>query len=175
MEDCKYKPETDAAVKFDIKDYAMINGYGYETEAKEIVARLQGGPVSVAFHADCDAVWYYKTGVLRQTDCVYSDADHVATLVGFIPKGEPFVNKYTTYEKRYRFRYSYDPAGGCYWKDEEFVASKNLCMWEEEVEHTEEMDGEAMWIAQNTWGKDWGKAGYFHVAVEDGKGFNGWN
>lgn len=68
--DCKYNNEPD--VSFEITEYDNLAGWWYAASPEEIVDKLKGGPMSIAFQSSCSAFWYYDSGIISQDDCEYN-------------------------------------------------------------------------------------------------------
>lgn len=173
--DCSYNGEAD--VEYKIKSYDVVNGFGYQVDAEDVVWKLKKGPLAAAIqYTNCDQLFYYQSGVLRSEDCTFSGPDHAVVIVAYIPAGNPWTDTYKTWKAvGQRWHNASDPAGACAWDDETYQPDMDKCIQWVQEESTETLDGEAVWVIQNSWGEDWGKSGYAHVAVEDGAGFQGLN
>jgi hypothetical protein len=73
----------DPDVEFKIKRYEYIGGFGYPTDAAEIAYWLQEGPLATAVDSECDAYYYYQSGVLRSEDCgSFVNISHAMVIAG---------------------------------------------------------------------------------------------
>jgi len=175
-QDCKYDNQPD--VMFDIVEYDMLSGYGYSSTVDEIVEKLEGGPMSIAFQSACSAFWYYDSGIITSADCEFQNLDHVIVLTGYnSPRDADYENISTKSRWNYRWRDANDPAGGCANAGETYMwYGYDVCWWYDLEEIPETFPAnQGVWSAQNSWGEWWGKSGMVHIAAEEGPGFQGMN
>lgn len=121
--ECQYKGDGDEHVRYKIKNYDVVDGFGFEVDAEDMVWKLKHhGPLAAAVqYGNCPELLYYDSGVLRFDDCAYEHPDHAIVIAGYVPAGEPWVSKFDTYEaKGSRWRDDEDPPGACKYEDETY-------------------------------------------------------
>lgn len=69
---CKHEEKGEPQVIYNFEQHENIAGVDYAATVEDIATKMQEGPLSAIIEADCDKLWFYKSGVLRASDCEYS-------------------------------------------------------------------------------------------------------
>jgi len=157
---CQANSKTDIAK---VTDFGEITG-----GAAEILTRLQDGPVVVGIQGENQGFYNYNGGILRADNCDGNRIDHGVVIVGYeAGDGEGMTETVTTTETWCRYQTWWDRRywTGCrYW--DEFLVQDRYCCWEETTTETIQSSGDSYWLVQNSWGNQWGEAGFVRMAVD---------
>merc|ERR1712150_111331 len=172
-------------------------------KVSEMRAALENGPMSVALYASAPMFDNYTGGIITADMPCWDGkkkADHVMVIVGYeVTEGTtvevesydhcPMVEEETTVWDKECYRASWWERRWEYcWGNNEYYERKKCCVYTERTETVEvrdpncepEMvevveDGMGVWVAQNSYGTDWGEGGFVRIEARDGDGVCGMN